>query len=251
MNFINDFKNGLLSWFKAVGFIFKHRLHWFFVIPLLLASLLFGAFYILLEQFRSPFKSLLSSWINLPFINSFSNAIFTIFEIVLLIFSSLLIGHLLNIFLSPVYAWLSEKTASLITGKEFKFSFFQLIKDIFRGFLISLRNAVLSFFWSIILGLLGLIFPPIAPFFVIGVNAFFFGFTFIDYNCERHKMGYKDSINFIRSHRWGAIAIGLFMAFITPIPYLGVFMAAFMGIINTVAATIFFYTIHTTPDICT
>ena len=41
---------------------------------------------------------------------------------------------------SPVFAYLSEKTESIIEGRDFPFSFKQLLKDIIRGIKLALRN---------------------------------------------------------------------------------------------------------------
>ncbi len=43
---------------------------------------------------------------------------------------------------SPVFGYLSEKTESIIEGKDYPFSFKQLMKDIVRGVRLALRNAL-------------------------------------------------------------------------------------------------------------
>ena len=43
---------------------------------------------------------------------------------------------------SPVFAYLSEKTDSILQDKEYPFSFRQLLKDMVRGIQIAIRNAL-------------------------------------------------------------------------------------------------------------
>ena len=54
-------------------------------------------------------------------------------RLVMTFFYFSLFKYLFLIIGSPVFAYLSEKTASIIEGKDFPFSFSQLIKDSVRG----------------------------------------------------------------------------------------------------------------------
>ena len=78
--------------------------------------------------------------------NVFLNFIFSMavimLQLVLFFFYFSLFKYLFLILGSPVFAYLSEKTSSIIEGKDFPFSFSQLAKDISRGIRLALRNAL-------------------------------------------------------------------------------------------------------------
>jgi CysZ protein len=139
--------------------------------------------------------------------------------------------YLLLIILSPVLALLSEKTEEKLTGKKFDFSMSQLLKDIFRGIVISLRNML--FEYSIMLGcfILTLLFPPLgivtAPFLLLA-GWYFTGFTLMDYNCERHRMGVRNSVRFIRQNKGYACGIGITYSFFLALPFT---MGSFIGLL--------------------
>ena len=57
--------------------------------------------------------------------------------------------YIVLILLSPLLAYASERTEEILTGKNYPFSWAQLLKDAFRGALIALRNGVLELSISI------------------------------------------------------------------------------------------------------
>ncbi len=63
-----------------------------------------------------------------------------ILHLVLMLFYFSLFKYLFLILGSPLFAYLSEKTEAIMEGKDFPFSFTQLLKDILRGIRIALRN---------------------------------------------------------------------------------------------------------------
>mgnify|MGYP006339378661 FL=1 len=63
-----------------------------------------------------------------------------ILNLILLLFYFSLFKYLFLIIGSPLFAYLSEKTEAIIEGKEYPFSFKQLMKDIVRGIRLALRN---------------------------------------------------------------------------------------------------------------
>jgi CysZ protein len=62
--------------------------------------------------------------------------------LILMLFYFSLFKYLWLILGSPIFAYLSEKTAAIIEGKDFPFNFKQLAKDIFRGIRIAVRNSL-------------------------------------------------------------------------------------------------------------
>src|SRR5215213_10953302 len=63
-----------------------------------------------------------------------------ILRIVLVFFYFSLFKYLFLIIGSPVFAYLSEKTTSIIEGRDFPFNFSELMKDAWRGIKLALRN---------------------------------------------------------------------------------------------------------------
>src|SRR5687767_7149349 len=100
---------------------------------------------------------------------------------------------------SPVFAYLSEKTSSLIEGKDFPFSFSQLTKDIWRGIRLALRNALWQTVYMFSILLLSLI--PVAgwitPLIGLFMECYYYGFSMIDYSLERNKLSPAASIDFV------------------------------------------------------
>jgi len=99
---------------------------------------------------------------------------------------------------SPVFAYLSEKTASITEGKEFDFNLNQYFKDIARGIQISLRNCLWQSVYMISIILLSLI-PVVGwltPLLAVLVECYYYGFSMIDYSLERKKISSSESIFF-------------------------------------------------------
>jgi CysZ protein len=137
---------------------------------------------------------------------------------------STFIKYIILILLSPLFSILSESTEEKLTGKKFSFSFVQLIKDIFRGVVITLRNLFMQLLISSGLWLVTIFFPPLlfvtVPLSVI-IGWYFIGFSIMDYNCERHKYSTAQSVTFINKHKGYMIGIGcVYSVFLAlPLPF--------------------------------
>jgi CysZ protein len=142
--------------------------------------------------------------------------------------------YIVMILMSPLYALLSEKVEAKLTGKEYPFSLTQLIKDIFRGIAITLRN---MFMELIIIALCSVLaFIPvvnfITPFLVFFVSAYFMGFALFDYNCERHRMSFSESIQFMKRNRPSVIGVGIMYNLIAYLPVIGYILPPVLGSIG-------------------
>ena len=138
---------------------------------------------------------------------------------------------------SPVFAYISEKTASIIENKEFDFEFKQFIKDIFRGIKIALRNCLWQSVYMISIILLSLI-PVVGwltPLLAILVECYYYGFSMLDYSFERKKISAADSIYYIGEHKGLAIGNGLLFYMIQLLPVIGWVLAPSYAV---VAATL-------------
>ena len=138
---------------------------------------------------------------------------------------------------SPVFAYLSERTDSIIKGKEYNFSMAQMMKDAARGIKIALRNSLWQTVYMVSVAILSLI--PVAgwltPLLALLVECYYYGFSMLDYTCERQKLTASESIFFIGRHKGLAIGNGLIFYLMHLIPILGWVLAPAYAV---VAATL-------------
>lgn len=232
---------------KAHGFIRKHNLWRWIIVPGIIYMILFlGGFYL----FALTGKKLLgrellnvlgiTGWLAkmdsglLHFIFSFTGLVFWLLS---LLFYLSWFKYLWLIVGSPVFAWLSEKTESLVTGKEFEFSISQWLKDIKRGGGLAARNLLWQSVYFLALFFISLI-PLVGwavPFFALLIEAYYLGFSMLDYSLERRGIGVSGSIRYIGAHKGLAIGNGLVFYAMHIIPLVGWVMAPAYAV---VAATL-------------
>jgi CysZ protein len=149
-------------------------------------------------------------------------------------------GTIVNILMSPIYTIMSEKTDTYLTGREYNSNIKQTIKDIGRTLIITLKNTIKQFILlllCLLLNLIPLIGTLLSVVMIYIINAYYFGYGFMDYTNERAKRNEKLSSKITYRYKYLAITIG---AIYTLPLYLicGTFLLAVMGGISTVAATI-------------
>ena len=141
---------------------------------------------------------------------------------------------------SPVFAYLSEKTEAIMEGKDFPFSFSQLLKDILRGVKLAIRNSLWQTVYAV--SLLILSFLPvigwITPVIALSIECYYYGFSMLDYSCERNKLSPSESIAFIGRHKGLAVGNGMVFYLMHFIPIIGWVLAPAYAVI---AATISIY----------
>ena len=203
------------SYGDAHRFIVKHKLWQWILIPGLIYAILFffgmAAFWQSSDFFIEKIlgvAGLNDSQGLLKFLLIFGSVILKII-LMLLYFS--LFKYLFLIVGSPLFAYLSEKTEAIIEGKDFPFSFKQLMHDIARGIKIALRNTLWQTVYTVSILILSFI-PVIGwftPFFALLIECYYFGFSMLDYSCERNKLSTSQSIAFIGRHKGLAIGNGI------------------------------------------
>ena len=167
-----------------------------------------------------------------------------ILRIVLVFFYFSLFKYIFLIIGSPVFAYLSEKTESILEGKDFPFDMKQLMKDILRGIRLALRNTLWQTVYVVSLILLSLV-PVvgwITPVIVLFVECYYYGFSMLDYSLERHKLSYAQSIVYIGRHRGLAIGNGLIFYLLHGFVVIGWILAPAYAV---VAATLSLHKIKT------
>jgi CysZ protein len=161
-------------------------------------------------------------------------------RIVLFLFYFSLFKYLFLIIGSPVFAYLSQQTEALINGKEYTFQAEGVLRDMRRGIRIALRNC----FWQTvyIVCILILSFIPVAgwitPVIATFIESYYYGFSMLDYSCQRHNLTQSASISYIGQHKGLAIGNGLIFYGMHFVPVLGWVLAPAYAVI---AATISLY----------
>jgi CysZ protein len=234
------------AYFEAHQFISKHRLWKWILIPGLIYTILFFAgicfflvssnnaieFVLLKTGVKGWLDRVHDSWLSFFFIVGQ-----IILRLVLLLFYFSLFKYLFLIIGSPVFAYLSEKTESIIENREFPFSLQQLLVDIVRAVKIALRNMLWQSVYLITILILSFI-PLIgwvAPVVALLIECYYFGFSMLDYSSERNKMTAQQSIDFIGHHKGLAIGNGIVFYMLHIIPLLGWLLAPSYAV---VAATL-------------
>lgn len=249
MGFFKDLQIGISSYGKAVGFIFRHRLVWFFLFPILLNVLLFSVSYGLISEISESLIAYLKAawetnnwnfWGGEFLAATINFTIWLILRILFFLIYAFIGGYLILLLLSPILAFLSEKTEKIILQSNHPFTWLQLFKDIWRGIRIALRNfmlelaAIILLFFISFIPVIGAISAPL----LFVISAYYYGFSFIDYTAERRQLNIKESIHYVRKNSGLAIANGAPFALALLIPFIGVSLSGFLAIISTVAAAL-------------
>jgi CysZ protein len=160
-----------------------------------------------------------------------------IVRLVLIFFYFSLFKYIFLIIGSPLFAYLSERTESLISDKTFSINFHQLLHDMFRGVKVAGRNTLWQSVFSITILLISFI--PIVgwatPMAMLFVECYYYGFAMLDYSCERKKISSADSFDYIGHHKGLAIGNGMVFYLMHLVPVIGWVLAPAYAII---AATI-------------
>lgn len=237
------------SYYQAHLFIRQHKLWKWILIPgIIYAILFFTGMYFFLQS-SNEFIGYLSRLLGIQhWLERMQNTwlnFFMIFgelslRLVLLFFYFSLFKYLFLIIGSPIFAYLSEKTEAIIEGKEYPFSFSQLGKDMLRGNKVALRNALWQTVYTFSLLLLS--FVPvvgwIAPLIAFIIECYYYGYSMLDYSCERHNLSTSQSSEFIGERKGLAIGNGILFYLIHVILVVGWVIAPAYAVI---AATLSLY----------
>ena len=220
------------SYFKAHHFIVKNKLWKWILIPGVIYAILFSigiyffwestAFIIDLVLTKTGVKSWLQKenlqWLNFMFI--FGQIIL---QLILMLLYFSWFKYLFLIVGSPLFAYLSEKTESIILNKNYPFSIGRFFSDIGRGMLIALRNTLWQTGYMICILFLALV--PIlgwtAPLLSLIIECFYLGFSMLDYTNERKGLSYSRSIDFINRHKGLTIGNGSMFYLMHALPVIG------------------------------
>lgn len=208
------------SWGEAHRFILKHKLWKWVIIPGLFYTALFiAAMYFFGRSATAVIEYIthilnVSDWTQ-KFQNSLLGFLFTftgiIFWLTLLLFYFSFFKYICLIIGSPVFAYISRKTESIIEGDESAPAWRDSMREAGRGIRIALRNCGWQTVYLIALLLACLV--PVAgwiiPLVVLFMECYYYGFSMLDYSLARNKYPISQSVRFIGRHKGLAIANGI------------------------------------------
>ena len=147
--------------------------------------------------------------------------------------------YLMLFFLNPFLALLSDKTESIITGEGNPYGFRYFWRDLYRGFLLIVRNFFLECTAVIVLWIISY-FYPIVGFVAIPVlflfDSYYYGLMLCDYINERRRVSLHQSI--VKMHEWRGLAMGVgsMVALVMYMPVIGAILAPILGSSGVVIA---------------
>jgi len=251
MGFWKQIGIGFKGYFKALRLIFTWKFFRYMFFPLLLNILIFWIGLSFISDLAVDARDWFKEWINLEgaefwgsgFLRGTVSVIVTSLFFVLFFVTFMYFGgYLIIIILSPLFSVISERAEHALTDHayDYPFEFKQLIKDVFRGIGIAIRNVAVETGFMILMFIIGLILSFISwigVIFMFFVTSYFYGFSYMDYSNERYKRNLKESVKFMRKYKWVAIVNGSFFTVILFIPYIGVALSAFVAVLSVIAAT--------------
>lgn len=257
--FFKDLGIGFKSYFKAIGFIFRNGMWWYYFIPLAV-SILFSvsSFFAIewavdwvrvwsekalgLEPDPNVEPKSLGEWIESgkAFINGARDIMLMVLLKVVFWYLFLKLNkYIVLIVLSPVMAWLSEKTEEILTNSEYPFDIIQFTREVWRGVLIATRNIIIEFGFILGCWVLSFFLPviaPFVPFFLFFVGAYYYGFSMMDYVNERRRFNIGQSVRYIRQNKGVATGLGSVFALVMYIPFFGFIFAPITSSVAAVLA---------------
>lgn len=262
--FWKDFTFGVSTYFKSFGFIVRNKMMHYYLYPIIFIIMfsVFATFGIrTLDELITPLVNDLFGVEELPggswwektkaFFSQIGAYVVSFVLWVSLLYIYYKINkYLVLIVMSPVMALIAERTDEVMTGQSFPFSWTQLVKDVWRGILIAIRNGFLEIGLTILISLLNLaltfVFPPLtiittplSTILIFFIGAYFYGFATMDYTNERYRLNVRESVGVIRQNKGLAVANGAIFSLWLIIPVIGTFLGTvFAPVTCTVGATI-------------
>lgn len=235
--------------FKASAFIRKNNIGWLYLFPFIITILVFYAGFSL----TTAATDFTTDWLRLQldqmeWLGSWSDAINTIvywllwiaLRIALYFVMAYVGGSVILLLMTPLLTLASEIVAEKMGKSQRGFDWMQFAEDLGRAVVLAVKNGFIQI--SLTVGCFFLGFVPVigfaAPFLLFAVNAYFYGFNFMDYSLERHHFSPPQSQQFVWNHRFSAMATGAPFALWLLVPFIGPMLSGFVALHSTVAATL-------------
>ncbi|WP_065220324.1 MULTISPECIES: EI24 domain-containing protein [Butyricimonas] len=249
MNFFQGFSKGIKAYGKAARLLFSGHFSYFLLFPVFIIVVLFIAGNYAVSciggGLSETVEQQIMEWISgISWLSWLSGTVgFIVRLLVRALYYILFIsfgGYVVMVVMSPVYSWLSERTEAHLSGKEYPFNFGQLMWEIGRGIVISLRCMIFQFILTVILFFLSFIplVGLVTPVLTFGVSAYFYGFAFMDYAVERKRFRVKESVRYMRHNAGMVVAIGTVFTLALMIPFIRVIVCCFVSLLSVIAGTV-------------
>lgn len=232
---IRNIVKGIADYSKALDLINKLKLwRYVFVVGLISVVLGVGLIYFgysILDGFIPKLQSLYPFEWGKDHIDSIIKYL-GIF--ILILFGMLFYKYMVFILFVPFLGPLSEKIEEHLTGHKAGYSFLnfgRLLKDIFRGIIISIRLIFKELFWMILLFFLGIIpiFSPFVPVIAFFIQSFYAGYGNFDWALERFY-SVRGRISFVQQNKSLTLGNGIPFMILLSIPILGFFLAPVLSV---------------------
>mgnify|MGYP003564023896 CR=1 FL=1 len=224
------------SYAKAFPYLLKPGYRRYLLLPVLVNLLFLIAVVWAALVYAEPLLTAVLNYFNID-LSSWGKAWSSVAVIVLQILSFLLFlsvyKYVVLVVLAPLLAFLSEKVEKDLLGQDFPFSWSQFVQDIGRALVINGFNLIRELGLTLLLSILGFI-PLVglaAPFLILLVQSYFYGYGLLDYNAERWRFTIGQTEKYMWQHKGQTIAIGLVFHFIFLIPLVGWILAPIWSVI--------------------
>lgn len=229
------------SFSDSFRIIREAKLRKFYFLPGIISIFLFMIFLSLGDIISDNLTLLIEKFLNVE--NYHSIVLFVIKTIVWvcsILFYFLIYKSLLLIILSPILSYVSERVETYLTGKKFEFGLKKNISFIGRGISIGFKSFIKQMIATILIMFLGFIFPInlSIPLLVFIVQAYFTGFSFMDYTLERHELSSSESLKFLKRKRTYATLSGTIFTLLFFIPFIGPFLAPLLTCVAVTKITL-------------
>ncbi len=249
MNFFQGFSKGIKAYGEAVKLLFSGRFCYFLLFPVVIIIVLFAAGNYAVSciggGLSGAVEQQVMDWVSgISWLSWVSGTVgFIVRLLVRAVYYILFIsfgGYVVMVVMSPVYSWLSERTEARLSGREYPFSFGQLMWEIGRGIVISLRCMIFQFILTVLLFFLSFIplVGLVTPVLTFGVSAYFYGFAFMDYAVERKRFRVRESVRYMRRNSGMVVAIGAVFTLSLMIPFIRVVACSFVSLLSVIAGTV-------------
>lgn len=255
---MNGFPQGLYGFARAGSFMFRHRMAWMFLAPVLLWALFASGLFHVGNWLAESAQAWTGKYLGLAVpdagrtgwpgfwddLKALLNGarevlVWLVLKLALLWLMGLLGKYVVLVLLSPLLAYASERTEELLTGTSVPFRWGRWLREVLRGIAMALRNGAVEMGITVLAWITTLFLPLLAPVTALllwAVSCWFYGFSMFDYIHERRGLGLRASLRAARERRGAVLANGLLFNLLMKVPVLGMITAPLLGAVGAVLA---------------
>lgn len=211
---MSSFFHGITHYFTGVQLIAYHRLWLYFWIPVLLSFVIGAAVLSLAWGISDNLGGWLVALYPFEWGRVVVEKIATIMSgVSLVVFTLLLFRYIIMAIASPFMSLLSERLEQKINPDRptVPFSIARMLRELFRGIRIALRNIVRELLLTLLLLLLSVLLPfmaPVTSVLILLLQAYYAGFGNFDFTLER-SMNVRQSVQYVRGNRMLVLGNGI------------------------------------------